>query len=405
MDYGEIFIGTFRTIWRHKRLWLFGILGQIIGAVIGGIIGAAFSLRFLNSWFSMMSSFMGTNESSAQFMQGLLSQFFAWWGVFACLIFLVGLANYVVDLIMRGAIIGEAGIAWGGGATDTRRGLRTGANRAISIFVLDLLWRVPLAIIIGGVSAATLIAFIGGVAGLSRQSGNGGGGAAFLLGICGAACCLVVLGLLIAAFIGIFQPLMYQSAVQGRRSIGEAIAEGWHLAASHLGPLFIFWILVLLVGLVAGLLVQIVAQPLSLAWSGSLTAWIAQVMQSAESGRPPALPPMPAINSGLFLLMIMLTALVGLVVNSFAATFNLTMYAAVYRRLTGGTLAYKAPPAPLLPAESAPQATPAELAGTPVEPAEPAAPAGSAQIDAGTDLGLSVPDEPVPPADENRPLA
>jgi hypothetical protein len=403
MEYGEIFIGTFRTIWHHKRLWLFGILGQLIGALIGGIIGAVFSLRFLNSWFALMGSFIATNETSNEPMKQFFSQFVAWWGLFACLLFIVGLASYIVDLIMRGAIIGEAGIAWSGGATNTRRGLSTGAGRAVTIFVLDLLWRVPMAIIIGGAYAAALIAFIAGIAGLSRQANAGGGAAAVILGICGMVCCLVVLGLLIAAFVGIFQPLMYQSAVQGRRSIGEAIAEGWRLARTHMGPLFIFWILILLVGLAGGLLVQLVAQPLSLAWSGSLMGWMTQVMQSAQSGGTPVIPPMPAINSGFFLIMVLGLALAGLIVNSFVATFNLTLYAAVYRRLTGGTLTYRTPPtAPVLPPGPATEAVPPTVTSTSEQPTEPAA---GSQIYEGPDLGVTVPDEPAAPDEEHRPLA
>ena len=33
MEYGSIFVDTWRTIWREKRLWLFGLLGYFSGAI------------------------------------------------------------------------------------------------------------------------------------------------------------------------------------------------------------------------------------------------------------------------------------------------------------------------------------------------------------------------------------
>ena len=46
MPFGELFTGTFGQIWRHKRLWLFGLLGLALTS-IGLNTGASLTGRAL----------------------------------------------------------------------------------------------------------------------------------------------------------------------------------------------------------------------------------------------------------------------------------------------------------------------------------------------------------------------
>ena len=50
MPFGEIFTGTFSQIWRHKRLWLFGLLGLALTS-IGLLLYQLFQYRWQSEWF------------------------------------------------------------------------------------------------------------------------------------------------------------------------------------------------------------------------------------------------------------------------------------------------------------------------------------------------------------------
>ncbi len=128
MPYGEIFMGTFAQIWRHKRLWLFGLLGVLISSV-GLAIYQLFQARWQSDWFGMMERMA---ENPDVFPQGLASDMLskmAWLWAGLGLLLVCTLLGYVVNLIMRGATMNEAAIAWAGGSTQTGRGISTGAGR------------------------------------------------------------------------------------------------------------------------------------------------------------------------------------------------------------------------------------------------------------------------------------
>ena len=369
MDYGEIFVGTFKTIWRHKRLWLFGLLGTLLAA-IGSAIYQGMTLNWQNRWFDIFNEMMqqpgrpGAERFPGQLMGSLA-------GLFAgmAIMMLAALLGYIVNLVMRGATISEASVAWGGGRTETGRGLRTGAERAIYVLVLDLLWWVPIIIILVVGYAAGFVGLLG-ITGLLGEGERSAG--PVMLTMCAWICGLLCLGLLIAVVYGVFAPLMYQAAVQGRRGRGEAIGGGWRLARANLGAMIIFWLLVIILGIAVNLVLQMITLPLLMPWlSNWLQIWGTWI-ERAASGLPPTF---PRSNTGWLVLAGLGSGIVGWLYSSFMQTFSLTLYAAVYRRLTGAPAA----------------------AGLPVPPPPPPAPLPPA------DLGLTVPEEAPAPGDEENP--
>ena len=64
---------------------------------------------------------------------------------------IVGLLGSIVNLVIRGATMNEASIAWGGGRTEIGRGLSVGVGRGVYVFLIDLLWLLPgLLLLCGG---------------------------------------------------------------------------------------------------------------------------------------------------------------------------------------------------------------------------------------------------------------
>lgn len=367
MPYGEIFAGTFQQIWRHKKLWGFGLLGALLGSIGLGLY-QAMTLRWQSQWYGML----GAPESWGAtpppgFMSDLMSGL-TWMWVGLGLLVVLGLLGYVVNLVMRGAIIGEATVAWQGGRTVTGRGFKTGARRAVYLFLIDLLWTLPGLLLVCGGS----VGFFGFVAAADAwtRSGDRGGGIALLF--FGLLCSVLCLALLTAAVTGVFAPLMYQAAVAGRRGAGAAVREGWRLARANLGPMIIFLLLLMALSLLLNLVMQAVTLPFSLPW---LSSWLRDWTGLMEDMARGQAVDFPAMSGVWFTLSLIVSALLMLLTTSFVSTFGLTLYTEVYRRLAG-----------------LPVPAPEVVEPPPPASAETAAPIAQPQI--------IVPDEPIGPAGE-----
>jgi len=368
MSYGEIFVGTFRQIWQHKKLWLFGLLATLLSSVGLGIY-QLFGIRGQSDYMSMFPRMLENPDRippgfGAEVMASLST---LWIGV--SLLVLFGLVGYIVSLVMRGAIMHEAAIAWAGGETDTSRGVSAGVGRAVYVFLLDLVWGIVPLILGCGVGTGFLVLMVTAVA----SRGNEGWGVFLALVLFAFLCSAVLIGLLLAVFTAIFPPLMYQSAVVGGRSFGAAIREGWWLAVSNLGSMIIFWLLVTLLTVVLNAIIQAVTLPLTLPWMGEwMTDWTAAMDNFMRDGQLD----MPPLRAGWLIISGLVSVTLSLIVNSFLVTFRHTLYAEVYRRLTG----------------EVPPVAPVEAVAPPVAPLAPVEPPPPSDI--------LVPDEPLADDDE-----
>jgi hypothetical protein len=391
MEYGEIFVGTWRAIWREKRLWLFGLLGLLLTA-IGSAAYQAFSMNWQRDYFSMLGRLAESGQPQVLPNQIIGSMAALWLGL--GLLMLASFIGYLINLVMRGATIHEAALVWDGLRPDIRRGLRAGLARGIYVFLLDLLWFVPSAVIWGGGYLLAIIALIG----LGASSGNSSNGAgAALLSFCGILGCTTCVGLLVLLVAAIFAPLMYQSTVQGQRSAGAAISEGWRLARTHLGAMIVFWILSLAVGFGLGLIMQLITLPFLFPLMSSWLTWMTQLTENA--GRSSVPPTFPSLSAPLAFLLSVAIFIGGWLTTSLRQTFDLTMYATVYRRLMGADAASL--PAPAAPAPEPTIAAPItpETPAAPDTPVTPTTAATPVAPPSGPFEDLIVPDEETPPTE------
>jgi hypothetical protein len=372
MPFGELFTGTFSQIWRHKRLWLFGLLGLALTS-LGLLIYQGFQYRWQSTWFTTMGDVIKNPGMMPDWYFSTMLSSMAWLWVGMGIWMVVGLLGYIVNLVMRGATMNEAAVAWGGGRTKTGRGISVGAGRAAYVFVLDLLWLLPgLLLACGGVGA---LAAVIAVAAAASEGGNDSAGV-IILTIVGALCCVFCLALLVGLLSLIFAPLMYQSAVAGRRGLGAAISEGWRMAKANLGAMIIFAILLWVLNIALGMLVSLVTMPFTLPWMSSWMRDLSGMMESASRGVSPQMPQFG--NTGWLLVATLVSGLLTWLTSSFMQSFRLTLYAGVYRHLGGRSDAVE--PEPLAPDDAAPEAplpviVPEEpLDAPPAEPAEIAVP-------------------------------
>ena len=329
MPFGELFTGTFGQIWRHKRLWLFGLLGLALTS-IGLLVYQVFQYRWQSGWLTTMGDLMKNPGMMPERYVSTMMSSMVWLWVGMGIWLVVGLLGYIVNLVMRGATMNEAAIAWGGGRTKTGRGISAGAGRAAYVFVLDLLWLLPgLLLACGGIGAfAAVIA----AAAAASEGGNDAAGA-FILTIITALCCIFCLALLVGLLSTVFAPLMYQSAVAGRRGLGAAISEGWRMAKANLGAMIIFAILLWVLNIALGMLVSLLTFPFMLPWLSSWMQNFSGMMESASRGMPPAMPQFG--NMGWLFVATLVSALLTWLTASFMQSFRLTLYAGVYRHLGG----------------------------------------------------------------------
>jgi hypothetical protein len=389
MPFGELFTGTFSQIWRHKRLWLFGLLGLALTS-LGLLVYQVFQYRWQSDWFTTMGDVMKNPGMMPERYFSTMMSSMVWLWVGMGIWMLVGLLGYIINLVMRGATMNEAAVAWGGGRTQTGRGISAGAGRAAYVFVLDLLWLLPgLLLACGGVGA--LAAVIAAVAAAS-EGGNDAAGV-IILTIIGALCCVFCLALLVGLLSAVFAPLMYQSAVAGRRGLGAAISEGWQMAKANLGAMIIFAILLWVVNIALGMLVSLLTAPFMLPWMSSWMRGFSGMMASASRGMPPQMPQFG--NTGWLLVATLVSGILTWLTASFMQSFRLTLYAGVYRHLGGRSDAVE--PEPLGPDDAAPEAP--LLATVPEEPvdAPPAEPAEIAVPDQVVESAEAPVEVPLPP--------
>jgi hypothetical protein len=261
MNYGQILTNTFRILWREKKLLLFSLLGTALLAVGTVLYGGTKVWLQVNLMPESTSQPLTDIELGEQMLRD-----FAIYAAMMGILAVFGLGGYLVNLITRAGLVAEAARAWRGEQTDISRGLKKGASRALTFFVLDLIWVLPLLLLgaFGLASAGTVFfkaldavfaenaaadpqVFVGIMTGLFA-----------LMAV--SACAMLLYGL----FRGVFAPLMYQGAVIDDLSLGESISRGWRLARTHPGPMVIFLLLMVAVQVALQLLLGALNVPFAL---------------------------------------------------------------------------------------------------------------------------------------------
>ena len=331
MNYGEIISGTFRIIWREKKLWLFGLIGLALSALASGVYMAS-AMNWQSSFIANMSRPEFYNSADPESMFAAMFTSMGWlfggMGFMLC----VGLIGYVINLIMRGATIAEADRAWAGEKVEVERGARVGANRGLYLFVVDLLWFLLPSLILFAAWACGLLLMFGGIAAGANANADSAAAAFASLGSMFAFFGIVgCFALIIAVVKGIFSPLMYQEAVLGEQSLGAAIKKGYSLARENLGPMVIFMLVMFVIYVISQTILQIASLPLMGVWMSNFFG-----MMGDFSDEMVNIPPPSAGNQALLFLGGLFYGAVMLLLHSFSQTFALTMYARVYRQLTTG---------------------------------------------------------------------
>jgi hypothetical protein len=225
MDYGEVFTSAWRIIWKHKVLWLFGILagcGATSGSSNGGI-----SYQFSNPDFGL------------EFYKPLPA-----WQVSLIIALAVAVVLLLIVLVIFLGTIGRIGLIRG--AREADRGAETMTFGSVFRGSRPFFWRVFLLNLAFLLAIAILAILIGIFALLATV---------FTLGLA-LICILPLLCLLVPVYwaISIYLEQANIALVVEDLTIGRAFRQGWDVFSKNLGVMILVGIFLALVTGVTGFL-------------------------------------------------------------------------------------------------------------------------------------------------------
>jgi ABC-type multidrug transport system fused ATPase/permease subunit len=238
MEYGEVLSRSWKTIWKHKVLWIFGILAGCVGGNSGGSSGGSGNTGY---------QFNGGDlpPEMQRFAAGLndtLSNT-PWW-----VFMLIGLGLLaLIALVIFLGITGRIALIHG-----TRRS-EEGAERLTfsELFSASMpyFWRVfGLNLLVGlGLALLMIIALVPVIFTIIGTLGIA------LLCLFPIVCLLVLL----AWAVGIVLQLANVALINDDLGVTSAIERGWRTAREHLGPVVVMALILGIGGWVASLLISL----------------------------------------------------------------------------------------------------------------------------------------------------
>ncbi len=243
MDYGEILSRAWQIIWKHKILWIFGILASC-GS---GSNNLGNNSRYTNRggpnpfdrWFGGISS-----EQMTMIIVVAVAV--------SCILFL--LVTFLSTMGRIGLIRGasradqdlETHLAFG----DL---FREGMGYFWRVFLLNLgLGLLALLLVIMLIAPVLVAGGVGLVAADGPRGAAAGLGAGMILFMFCLCCLLVPIFMLL----GVILEMVYNAMLVEDLGIGAGIARGWQVFKANLGSIVLLWaILVLAIGLIGGFII------------------------------------------------------------------------------------------------------------------------------------------------------
>ena len=318
MDYGEIITKSAKLIWKHKILWIFGLLAGLGG----GNTNPSFNFNVadinpgnLNIPQPLQRFFTGMAE--------MIHQTPGWF--FIMLIFLV--CGFSLVLFLLG-VFGRVGLTRGawladGGSDHLEFGNLV--NESVPSF-----WRVAgQTLLVGLPGFAISVIFItflifGFVSSVSQEAPG------ILLVLICVGLPLICLMVPFFWFLGIWSQLSTVAVVGEDRGVIDGLKRGWQIIRSNLGPVLLIGVLVLLMQIGLGILIGLILAPIGIgALLGSL------VFSGGGT-----------FSLGFLLPFLLVAVPLSLILSMLFQSYTGTLWTLVFRRLVAAEAARPLAPAP-----------------------------------------------------------
>jgi len=261
---------AWHILWDYKVLWIFAFLLAFTGGSSGGASG--------RSGFSGNINQRVTSSSSHTYNSAWASQAFAWfernfgrffdtqahaiqsiiWGIVIIvgICILIGLILALVRYPAETAIIrmvDDHEIT--GVKQNFKAGWKLGWNvRAFRIWLIDLLIGTPIMLVVFGLMAVIAL----GIFDMVKASGSG----PVMAGLVGAiilAALLFIPFALLFALVGIIREFIIRFAAIEGTGVGESFSLGWRFFIKHIKPALLIWLILLGIGIAAGIALMVAA--------------------------------------------------------------------------------------------------------------------------------------------------
>jgi hypothetical protein len=257
IDFGEVLGKAWRIIWKFKVLWIFGILASC-GTGNGGSYNSSYRTSGRGE----------TPNLPPEFVAGM-ERFLRWFenpGV------IVAFISLICILILLSIFLGNIGrIGLIKGAAEADAGAETLAFGGLWKQSLPYFWRVLVVNIVVGlpIFVVALLLAAGFVFAFIPVSGNGRSDPA-MLALLPVLCVLACVIFLLAIVTGFVVRQAENAIVIENESILGGLRRGWEVLIKNLGPILIIWIITVVIGLAAGIVIAlpllIVVLPLFIAF-------------------------------------------------------------------------------------------------------------------------------------------
>lgn len=278
MSSDKIIRRAMEITWRHKVLWIFGVVAAVFGASYAQ--GAGGGPR---NWLQITGSSQDWDRLQRVVPFQLPSPA-AWANIAAALagivtvLILVGLAALVIGTIARytsdGALMAGVDEIERTGTTRFNSGLRAGWSRMLRLFAVDLLIGIGALFLVLPIVVILLLG-LGLVIGPAIALGVGGSEGAVAAGVIWGVLTFIVwlvVTIAVCAAIGVALTLLREYALRfvviSKRGIFDSIGDAYRLATHNLRPSLLMWLFLWLISLGVG----IVMIPIVLATLGATAA-------------------------------------------------------------------------------------------------------------------------------------
>jgi hypothetical protein len=314
MNYGNVISESFNIFWKHKSLWIFGIMAALFGQS-----DYSFRVNYQESVNfpareglppGFQSPFEGT--IFANFFDNPIPYIVA--GIFLGLIWWV--ISNIFGWLARGALIGMVDEADSTGSTSLGNGWKTGLGRLLPLFSIALLLALPMLLII---IPAALWAFQFlyqfkdfFITPDPEQLLEG-----ILPTFFSAFACLlplVCIGALMGFVLNLLNIIAARSCVLENLGVVDSIRRGWQVAVSNIGYTLLNWFLLLALRIIFGFIAAIPA----------LILWI-PTARAIMYGHWSAASIASALMMGLYLII------VAVGIGGILSSFNSTLWTKLYK--------------------------------------------------------------------------
>jgi len=303
-NFGEVLTRAWQIIWKHRVLWIFGILascGQGRGGSSSGGNGGSNGNGFNPNMSPRMLEFSNWMESHV--MQFVIILF-----AFICIV-------WIIALILSS--IGKAGLIRG--ASQVESGVESLIFGQLFGESTPYLWRIAGLSLILTLPVFLLAVVIAAAVIMGVVASAGGNSAVGVLGIIPVmlACLCILIPVMFVA--GMIFRQAERAIVLEDLGVMPAISRGWEIFRANLGTIILMAIILAVIGFAIGLIVAI---PIIIIVFPTLLAFFVSGAQSAS----------PLIFMGV---CICLYLPVALVLQGIATSYTETAWTLTYLRLTG----------------------------------------------------------------------